>query len=200
MQKRSALSVWKAALAGVALITTVMALYVQLFERRSRQEEDRLFAARLERALAESRERLKAEILAELRAALAGEEPAEPQADEPLPNAVLRRSEPGGGSALQQVLDSPGSLPAVLARLEKGLDSLGRQVESSDRALRRDLEELRAGVQREQEVSGHALSLLLVAVISLVLHLLLSLWRPGDAGREERRAAGTEGSGNQGLR
>ncbi|HSK81603.1 MAG TPA: hypothetical protein VLQ45_34430, partial [Thermoanaerobaculia bacterium] len=71
MQKRFPGSPWKVVLALVALMATAMALYVQLFERKSRLEEDRLSAARLENALGESRLRLKAEILAQLRAELA---------------------------------------------------------------------------------------------------------------------------------
>lgn len=182
MEKRSLGPAWKVALAVVALMATAMALYVQLFERRSRQEEDRLSAARLADALEESRARLRTEILAQLRADLAKGESTGPSGDQPRANAVLRRRE-SGGAALQQVLDSQESKEAVLARLRGSLDDLGRQMERSDRALRRDLEALRAEVRREQDVSGKTLSLLLVALVPLVVHLLASLWPPGDGKR-----------------
>ena len=174
MQKRSLGSSWKVILATVALLATAMALYLQLFERRSRLEENRLSAARLESALAESRTRLKAEILAELRAELAKEAAPESPGDQPLPNAVLSRRESGGGSTLQQVLAQ--SNETALVRFQESLDSLAREMEQSDRAMRRDLEEIRAEVRRDQDVSGKVLSLLLVALIPLVLHLLINLW------------------------
>lgn len=183
MRKRLDGPPWKVALALIALLATLMALYVQLFERRSRLEEDRLSAARLEKALDESRLRLKAEILAELREELAKETSTEPTADQPLPNAVLRRSESGGGSALQQVRDF--SQEATLARFQESLDSLTRQMEQSDRTVRRDLEELRAELRREQEVSRKVVSLLLAALIPLVLHLLTALWPRGEAKSED---------------
>src|SRR5688572_148012 len=99
MQKRSTEQAWKVALAAIALIATAMALYVQLFERRSRQEEERLAAARLEEALAESRVRLRSEILTQLRSEGTGEKSTQPPGDQPLPGAVLRRGESG---ALEQ--------------------------------------------------------------------------------------------------
>jgi len=166
---------WKVALAVIALIATAMALYVQFFERRP-QEEERLAAARLkEDALAESR--LKAEILAQRRTE---EEATDQPGDGPLPNAVLRRGESGGGSALQQVRDSQDSQDAALARLQESLDALTLQTERSDRALRRDLEKMQAEVRRERDVSGKVRSLLLVALLPLVVHLLASLWPSGD--------------------
>lgn len=183
MRKRLDGPLWKAALALIALLATGMALYVQLFERRSRLTEDRLSAARLEKALGESRLRLKAEILAELRAELARGGSPEPPGDQPLPNAVLRRSESGTGSALQQVLES--SQDASQARFQETLDSLTRQIEQSDRQTRQDLEELRAELRREQAVSRKVLSLLLAALIPLVLHLLATLWPPGQGARPE---------------
>lgn len=182
MQKRSIGPVWKVALAVVAVLATALALYVQLFERRSRQEEHRLAAARLDDALAQSRARLKAEILAELRAELARGEPTGQQGDRPLPNTVLRRRESGAGSALQQVGGSP---EATLAGLQESLDALARQMERSDQALRRDLEEIRAGARREQEVSSTVLSLLLVALVPLVVLLLASLWPPPGEPRQD---------------
>src|SRR5215216_179959 len=189
MRKRSMGPPWKAALAVIALIATSMALYVQLFERRPRQEEERLAATRLkEDALAESR--LKAEILAQRRT----EEEATDQPDDgPLPNAVLRRGESGGSSALQQVRDSQDAQETALARLQESLDDLALQTERSDRALRRDLEEIRAEVRRERDVSGKVRSLLLVALIPLVVHLLASLWPPGDRKDDELDVRGQDG-------
>lgn len=188
MRIRSMEQAWKVALAAIAAIAMAMALYVHLFERRSRQEEDRLAMARLEDALAESRLRLKAEILAELRAELEkGESGAAPN-DGPLPNAVLRRGESGGGSALQQVLASGDSREA-LAGLAESLDSLARQTEESDRALRRNLEELRVEIRRDLDASRKVQSLLLVALIPLVANLLFSIWQPR---RWRRGAEGAE--------
>lgn len=178
MQKRSTEHAWKVALAAVALIATAMALYVLLFERRSRQEEERAAAARLEEALAESRVRSRAEILAQPRAEAAQEESTGTTGDQPLPDTVIRRSETG--RELQQVLDSRASQEAALARLQESVASLESEMERSDRALRRDLEELRAGLRREQDVSSKALGLLLIALIPLILHLLASLWTPRD--------------------
>ena len=51
MRKRPMGPAWKIVLSVIALMATAMALYVQVFERRSRQEEDRLAAVRLEEAL-----------------------------------------------------------------------------------------------------------------------------------------------------
>jgi hypothetical protein len=183
MQKRSIEHAWKVVLAVVALTATAMALYVLLFERKTRQEDDRVSAARLEEALAESR----AEILAQLRAEAAKRESAEQPGDQPLPNTVMRRGE-SGGRGLQPVLDSRDTQEAALARLQESLASLERQVEHSDRTLRRDLEELRAGVRREQDLSSKALGLLLVALIPLILHFLASLWTrwDGKGGEGER--------------
>jgi hypothetical protein len=162
----------KAALAAIALMATLMALYVQLFERRSREADDRIAAARLETALAESRVRLKAEIVTQLEAELTRQEPAGQKGDQPRPDTVLRRGELGGSSALQQV---QGSQAATRARFQENLDSLAREMEQSDRALRRDLEETRAEMRREREISRKTLLLLLVALIPLVLHFLASL-------------------------
>jgi len=173
MQKRSLEQAWRVGLAAIALIATAMALYVQLFERRSRQDEDRIAAARLETALAESRARLKAEILTELRAELAPESSTEKPGTQPLPNSVLRRGESGTGSTLQQVRDLRGSQEG----LGESLDTLARRAEESDRALRRDLEELRAEVRRERDVSGKVVSLLLAALVPVVVLLLGSGWR-----------------------
>lgn len=172
MQKRSPGRPWQAAFAAITLVATMMALYVQLFERKSRQVEDRISAARLEAALAESRVRLKAEILAQLLAELAKEEATGPKGDQPRPGTVLRRGESGESRALQQV---QGSQVAARARFQENLDALARQMEQSDGALRRDLDEIRAEVRREQEVSGKALSLLIAALIPLAVHLLASL-------------------------
>lgn len=169
MQERS----WKMALAVMALGAMAMAFYVQFFERKARQEEDRLVADRLEDALAESRARV--EVLERHRAELLKEEAAEQPGNQPLPGAVLRRGESGGGSALQQVRDFRDEQEAALVRLQESLDILALQMERSDQALRRDLEEIRAGGRREQDASRKTLSLLLAALIPLVLHLLISL-------------------------
>jgi hypothetical protein len=167
---------WKVVLSVVALMATAMALYVQIFERRSRQEEDRLAAIRLEEALGAARTRLKIEILTELRAELEKKGSTGQPGDQPLPNAVLRRGETDGGRVLQQVLASADAQEAARARFRASLDSLTGQMEQSDRALRRDLEEVR----REQDISGKTLGLLLVALVPLVIHLLTSLWPPED--------------------
>ena len=173
MQKRSLEQAWRVGLAVIALIATAMALYVQLFERRSRQDEDQLAAARLEEALAESRVRLKAEVLTELRAELAPESSTEKPGAQPLPNSVLRRGESGTGSTLQQVRDLRGSQEG----LGESLETLARQSEESDRALRRDIEELRTEVRRERDISGKVVSLLLAALVAVVVLLLGSGWR-----------------------
>lgn len=176
MQKRSAEQTWKIALAAIALIATAMALYIQLFERRSRQEEERLAAARLDEALAESRVRLRAEILAQLRKEGAGEKSTEAPGDQPLPNAVLRRGESG---ALEQFVGPMDAQQArEIAQLRESLDALSRQLEQSELARRRDLEELRAEVRRDLNAAGRTVSLLLVAVIPLVAQLLFSVWQP----------------------
>lgn len=181
MRERSLENAWRAALAVIALAAMAMAFYVQFFERRALREEERLSAARLESELADSRARLKAEIVAEL----ATEESTAQQGDQPLPDAVLRRSESGGGSVLQEVRESQESQEAILARLRERLDSLADRMEQSDRALRRDFEGLRVEVQRERRVAGRTLSLIFVALVPLVIHLLASLWRPGKGRRDE---------------
>jgi hypothetical protein len=178
MRKRPLGPAWKIVLSVIALMATAMALYVQVFERRSREGEDRLAAVRLEEALGAARARLKTEILAELRADLA--KGGSTGGDQPLPNAVLRRDESGGGRVLQQVLASADAQEAARVRLRARVESLEGQVEQSDRALRQDLEEVR----REQEISSKTLGLLLVALVALVIHLLTSLWSPGSIRRD----------------
>lgn len=187
MQTRSMQQVWRGTLAVVALAATVMALYAHFFEARSRQDEARAAALRLEDALVESRSRLKAEIVAELRADLAaGRSGAEP-AEGPVPDAVLRR--PGrdedASGALRQALD-PTSVgpPLTLSRLAERVEALAIQMDESDRALRRDLESFRAATQRELDASSMARSLALVALIALVLHLLAT-WRSEAPQRSE---------------
>ncbi|HEV2856585.1 MAG TPA: hypothetical protein VHC97_27610 [Thermoanaerobaculia bacterium] len=170
MRKRSKRPAWRVALAAIALTATAIALYVQFFERRPSPDED---------APAESP---RAESPAPPRAQVQSTEPPGDPGDQPLPDAVLRRSESGRGSALQQVRDSQDAQEAALARLQESLDDLALQTERSDQSLRRDLEEIRTEVRREREVSGKVRSLLLAALIPLVLHLLLSLRPPG--GRE----------------
>jgi hypothetical protein len=188
MRKQSTEQAWRVAFAAVAVIATAMALYVQLFERRVRQEHDRRAAARLEEALAESRLRLKTEILTELRAELAKEAAAEPrnqQNGQPLPNAVLRRGESGGSSALQQIVGPLDSL-----QLRESLDDLSRQTEESDRALRQNVEELRAEIRRDLDAAGRVASLLIAAMIPLIANLLFSIWQP----RRWRRGEEEEGT------
>lgn len=187
MPKRSMEQAWKVALTAVALLATAMALYFQLFERRSRQEEDRLTALRLEEALADSRNRLRTEILAQLRADLAKGASTEQGGDQPLPNAVLRRGESGTGGTLQQFVGPPDS-QLLLVRLQESLDTVSSQMEQSDRALRRDLYVWRVHVQRELDASSKVLSLLLVALVPLVAHFLFSLWQPRRWRRDEERA------------
>lgn len=173
MQKGSLEQAWRVALAVIAVVATAMALYVQLFERRVREEHDRRAAARLEGALAQSRLRLKTEILAELRAELAQKTATEKGNGQPLPNAVLRRGESGAGGALQQIAGPLDSL-----KLREDVDALADQTEQSDRALRQDVEDLRAEVRRDLDASGKVAGLLLVALIPLVANLLVSIWQP----------------------
>ena len=154
MRKRSPASAWRVALAVLARIAMAMALYVLLSERRSSLEEGSL----ADSPAAETPAPIQAETKA-----------AEPPGDGPLPDAVLRRSESGGGSALQQVRDSQDAQEAALAL----------QIDRSDRALRRDLAEIRAEVRRERAASRKILSLLLAALVPLVVHLLASLRPPG---------------------
>jgi hypothetical protein len=181
MRKPSLERAGTAALALIAFLAVALALYIQLIERRSRQDADRTSAARLEEELAASRARVEA--LEKLRAEPTQEvSPGQP-GDQLLPNTVLRRGESGGG-ALHQVLDPRDAQQAALVRLQESLDALERRTAQSDRALRRDLEELRAGVRREQEASGKVQSLLLVALIPLLLHLLTSL-RSRRGGRRD---------------
>lgn len=183
MRERSTEQAWRMALAAVALIATAMALYVQLFERRSRQEEERLAAARLEEALAESRVRLRAEILAQLRSEGAGEKSAEPPGDQPLPGAVLRRGESG---ALEQFVGPLDAQQAqAIAELRESLAELSSQLEQAELARRRDLEEMRAEVRRDLDAASKTVSLLLVAVVPLVAQLVFSLWRPRRRGAAE---------------
>jgi hypothetical protein len=163
MQKRSLASAWRVALAVLALIATAMALYVLLSERRPSPEESAL----VDSTTAETPAPVQAEKMA-----------AEPPGDGPLPNAVVRRSE-SGGSALQQVRDSQDAQEAALARLQERLDTLALQAERSDRALRRDLEEIRTEIRRERATSRKVLSLLLAALVPLIVHLLASLRPPG---------------------
>lgn len=183
MQKQPSEQAWKTVLTVVALTAIAIALYLQFFELRARQEEARLSASRLENALAESRTRLKAEILAELRTELAQWRSTTSPDTGPVPNAILRRSEPGKdeNGALRQVSEPlPLDQALAISRLHEDLGLLGRQMEESDRALRRDFEELRAATRRESDVSHKATSLILVALIPLVVQLLLSVRRPSD--------------------
>ncbi|HWM91164.1 MAG TPA: hypothetical protein VN493_10385 [Thermoanaerobaculia bacterium] len=187
MRKRPGEQVWRKALTFVALAATVMALYLQIFERRARREEARLAAVRLEDALAGSRARLRAEILAELRAELSKERAAAQPDAQPIPDTVLRRLETGdAGGALGPALDAFRPQEAlVIASLDQALESLARQMEESDRALRRDLEEVRAVTLREADVASKVTSLMLVALLSLIGRFLPSLWPRGSGEQEE---------------
>lgn len=170
---------WRTALTLIALVATAMALYLQIFERRALQEEARQAAVRLDQAIAESRARLRAEIFPKPRE----EDEAAQTGAQPLPDTVLRRLETGGeaGTALEQALDAFGPQEArVIARLGESLDSLARQMEESDLALRRELEELRAAALREAEIAFKTTILMLVALASLVGELL-PLSRPATA-------------------
>jgi hypothetical protein len=182
MRKRRLQQAWKNTLTIVALIASLLALYLQVFERRARQEEARLAAVRLDDALAASRTRLRAEILAALRAELSDESPPAQTGREPLPDTVLRRLEAGGaGGALEQALGPTASREALLTRFNGALESLAHQMEEADRALRRDLEELRAATLREADVASKTLALVLVALVCLVARVLPELWPRGGA-------------------
>lgn len=185
---------WKNALTLAALAAALAALYLQLFERRAHQEEARLAAVRLDDALAESRARLRAEIVAELRAELAGEADAPDRpGQEPLPDRVLRRLEAveEGNRALEQALGPSSSRDALLlARINAALGDLRRQSEEADRALRRDLEELRAAARREADVAAQVTALALAALLCLVGRTLPELWPRAEAPEEgEERAS-----------
>jgi hypothetical protein len=188
MGKRPVEQVWRTALTIVALAATVMALYLQIFEKRAGREEARLAAVRLDDALAESRTRLRAEILAELRAELRKENNAAEPGTQPIPDTVLRRLETGGnpGDALGQALNGFRPEEAlVIAGFNDALKSLARQTEESDRALRRDLEELRAATLRESDLSSKTTILMLVALVSLVGQFLRWPYSSAHQGDQE---------------
>lgn len=189
MRRRSFERTGKLVAAVIALTAAAMALYVQLFEVRARQEESRLAALRLENALAESRSRLKAEILAELRADVErGGSP--PSGNEPIPGSVLRRPESGGGTAGAPSFALESSLPApplTLSGLAQGLESLSRQTREADGSLRMDFEEFRAATRRELDATAKAATLTLVALIPLALYLLLSYWRSNPSHESDTR-------------
>lgn len=171
---------------AVSLMAAAMALYVQIFEVRAREEESRLAALRLESALAESRSRLKAEILAELRAEGVGGAPTADRRDRAVPGSVLRRPESdaatGDVSALEPTLPTP---PLTLSGLARGLESLSQQTRESDASLRRDLVELRASTRRELDAVQKASVLTLVALLPLAACLLF----PGPRERREEPPA-----------
>jgi hypothetical protein len=177
--------------AVIALAAAAMALYVQLFEVRARQEESRLAALRLESALAESRSRLKAEIVAELRAD-AARGGSLLSGNVPEPGTVLRQPESAPGvrsPALEPSLPAP---PLTLSGVAQGLEALSQQTRESDRSLRRDLEEFRAATRRELDAAAKATVLTLIAVIPLALYLLLSYWlgEPAAAPRQSGAPGG----------
>jgi hypothetical protein len=102
---------------------------------------------------------------------------------------VLRRGESGTGSALQQFVGPPDT-QQLIARLQEQLDAMSSRTEESDRALRQDLEVWRAQVRRELDTSNKILTLLLVALIALVAHLLVSFWWPRRWRRGEEKGGG----------
>lgn len=171
---------WKIVLTVVALVAAILALYLQFFERRARQEEARLAASRLDEALAASRTRLKAEILAELRADLSKARPPADKSTQPVPGAVLRRREADedAGSELGQAVDPSSLREAGGLRMSERFATMSKQMDDSDRALRKDLEELRAMTRRELDVASRATSLIAIALIAVVLRLVGT--RPGS--------------------
>jgi hypothetical protein len=192
MPQRPLEQVWRLILTAVALLSLGMALYFQLFERRLQGEQDRLAALRQEEELAASQAGLSTELATQGSERPAEEGSTDSVGDQPLPNAVLRRGESGTSSALQQFVGPPDT-QQLIARLQEQLDAMSSRTEESDRALRRDLEAWRAQVRRELDTSNKILTLLLVALIALVAHLLFSLWQPrrwrGDEESTEREKA-----------
>ena len=180
MAKRPVERVWRTVLTVVALVATVTALYLQVFERRARQEEAKLAGVRLDDALAASRARLRAEILAELRQELRKESNVARSNPQPLPDTVLRRLETSEG-ALEAFRPQEA---LVISSLGEALNTLARQTEDSDRALRRDLEELRAATLRESDVVAKTTFLMLVALAALVGQFLPTLWSREGGGRD----------------
>ncbi len=172
MAKRPVERIWRTVLTVVALAATVAALYLQVFERRARQEEARLAGVRLDAALAASRAQLRAEILAELRQELRKESSETQPKAQPLPDTVLRRLEASEG-ALEAFRPQEA---LIISSLGEALSTLERQTEDSDWALRRDLEELRAATLRESEISAKTTFLMLVALTALVGQFLPELW------------------------
>lgn len=82
--------------------------------------------------------------------------------------------------------------PLTLGRLAERVELLAIQMDESDRALRRDLESFRIATQRELEASSAARSLVLVALIALVLHLLSSWWIAAPARRSSEEVSTLE--------
>jgi phosphatidylserine/phosphatidylglycerophosphate/cardiolipin synthase-like enzyme len=175
MTKQSMERGWMVARVLIAASIIILALHIQITERKSSEEADRAWAARLEAELAESRAG------AELQENPSPEAATQESGKQPLPDTVLRRGE-SGGSALQKALDSRD---ARLAHLEESLAALERQTGQSDRALRRALEELRTAVRREQDVAIKVQGLLFAALAPLLLHLLTSCWPRGDRRDDE---------------
>lgn len=175
MRKRSTWHVLKLALVALALITTAMALYVQLFERRSLEEQDQL--------LEESHAELKAEILEELQKT---EPPAAPdQENQPRPDAVLRRSESARDRGLQQALSPESATAAAIARLERRVDAIARQADQTGRVLHRDLEEIQAEARRDRSAASKVLGLLIAALTSLGLLAVIVLVEERAARQDE---------------
>ena len=174
---------WRSILTVVALVATMAALYLQIFEQGARREEARRAAVRLEEELARSRARLRTEIVAQLRAELQRERAADPSDSQPVPDTVLRRLETGAPGQTLGAFQPDEAL--AIAGLNEAVGSLAREVDEADRALRRDLEELRAATLREADVTSKTMLLLTIALAALLGRLLPSLWPGGARVREE---------------
>jgi hypothetical protein len=196
MPNRSLETAWKLALTAVTLIALATALYLQLFERRALREEERLAGLQQE-ALAAAQKPQGNEDIPQLRTDLVEGVAPEPQRDQPLPNAVLRRGESGTGSALQQFVGPPDT-QQLLVQLQASVDALSRRMEESDRAQRRDLDAWRAQVRRELDAVNRVLTFLLVALVPLVAHFLVSVWKPMRWRRGEQKEGTGEGSASLG--
>lgn len=172
MPKRSVWRVLKLILIAVALVTTAMALYIQLFERTP---QDQIFVespAGLEAGIPEEPEK--------------ADPPAQDSA-QPLPGAVLRRSESARDRALQQALSPESAEAAAIARLEQRVEAMARQADRTDRVMRQDLEQIRAEARRDRNAARKVLGLLIAALTSLGLLAVVVLV-------EERAARSSGGS------
>lgn len=176
MTRRAPELPWRILLISTALAAATLALFLHLFELRSRQQEVRRAADRLERAVAEARVQLREELLAELRA---GDARAEPD-EEPRAGTVLRRREPAqdARSGLGQSSDplGRGGAPSLDA-LARRVAGLAQRTEEAELALRRDLEDLRAATESQADVAREVTTLSLIALLALAGALLLPVPR-----------------------